>query len=310
MVAFLLGLLKIIGITLLILLILLLIILAIVLFVPIRYQGSGQISEEKKEASAQVTWLLHLIRCRLDYSYPEKPVISVKVLWIDVLKLLEKKSEPRDTSEEQKSEPRDTSEERKSSEPQDNSGGQSPSENQDNIEIQTPSETQEHSETTKTRQSNEAGETLTLKEKIEKIIFKITSLYDKMKNIIYNIKYYINILQEEDTKILLGNAWGAIVKILKSIRPRVFELNAEFGFETPDTTGQVYGVYCMVMPMLGQHVQLVPNFEEQVFDGKLKLKGCITIWVLLINILRVLFDKRLQPLINKFKNGGKQNGGK
>ena len=320
MVAFLLGILKVIGIILLVLLLLVLVIAAIVLFVPIRYQGTGSISEEKKEAHAKVTWLLKAVRVNVDYLYPESPVISVKVLWIDVLEILEKQKEKasgkgkkqEETSVDKPHKPVETTAESLAGLDEENlQQEEQKTQSSTNAVSETEQEVVEEIADTKIQDVLEScaeEEKTTLKEKIENIVFKIKSIYDKISNVIYNIKYYIAIFQEEDTKQLLANAWDAVLKILKSIRPKVFECKGEFGFATPDTTGQAYGIYCAVLPHLGEHVQLVPNFEEQVLRGEVKLKGKITIFVIVLNALRIVFDKRLQPLINKLKNGGVQNG--
>lgn len=302
MIAFLLGLLKVIGMILLVLLILVLVILGIVLFWPIRYQGKGRITEEKKEASVQVSWIFKAIRFRIDYVHPQKPIISIKVLWIDVLEFLEKIKNRKAKKAESKA-----------VHPAINLALLEDKFEDEPIKVETQPKTGEQkSPKEATNPKNQAEEELQadseekvpLKEKIESIIANI-------KGIIYNIQYYINVFQEEETKLLLKDAWSSILKILNSIRPREFQLEGEFGFATPDTTGKVYGMYCgAIRPYLYNHIKLVPNFEEQVLKGNLFLKGQITIFVIVLNTFRILFDKRLKPLINKLKNGGKQNGGK
>lgn len=310
MIAFLLGLLKIIGITLLVVLILLLVIVGIVLFVPIRYGGNGQITEDKKEASAKVTWLLRAVQCRVDYNFPEKPVICVKVLGIDILKLLQKQKDQK-TSDTEVTGKHSAPKEKKPAKAKKNAPGINmsllePESIEEAPKTQTVTAQKDESKkapvpkatTEEAPKEKEAKEKVPLQEKLQTII-------DKVKNIIYNINYYMDVLQEEESKQLISDAWEAIMKILKSICPRVFQVNGEFGFATPDTTGKVYGMYAMVLPMLGEHVVLEPNFDEQVIRGKIVLKGRITIFVIVVNALRIVFDKRLQPLIRKLKHGGK-----
>lgn len=311
MIAFLLGLLKIIGILLLIVLGLVLVIVGIVFFVPIRYQGAGQITEEKKDANVQITWLLKAVRCRVNYTYPEKTIISVKVLWIDVLKFLEKRKKKKgaDTTEKSDVPEKETSKAPAIESPE-TPKAEETTETGQNSELPQPKESAQEQRENIPEEEKQIKEQQDPSEKKESLKEKAEKSIDKIKSIIYNIKYYIAVFQEEDTKQLIADAWGAIVKILKSIRPRVFEVNGEFGFATPDTTGQIYGAYCMVLPKLGGHIQLVPNFEEQILRGNLYMKGRITLFVVLINVLRILFDKRLQPLINKLKNGGNEDGRK
>lgn len=311
MVALILGVLKVIGITLLIVLGLVLTIVAIVLFVPIRYQGEGQITDDKKEANVQVTWLLKAVRIKLDYLYPKKPILSVKVLWIDIMKLLENKKQKKQKPIKKKQKKADA---KQTEESQDWEVLTDQDIEQMKEPVAGPEQIQQDQDALESSVAEEveggalSKEKIPFRQKIENIIFKITSIYDKIKKIIENIEYYVGVLQEEDTKQLLKQAWGAIVKILKSIRPSVFELKAEVGLAMPDATGKVYGAYCTVMPMLEEHVQITPNFEEQIIRGDLKIKGKITIFVIVVNALRIVFDRRLKPLINKLKNGGSKNG--
>ncbi len=293
MVAFLLGLLKGIGIFLLIVLGLILVVVAVVLFVPIRYRGEGQITDDMKEGMAQATWMGKMVRVGINYRFPQKPIVSVKVLWIDVLKLLERKKKVPKTK---------------------NNVSQENHPAQVSLSQDSPEHAPKHEEIVAEEVSITDSEIpkknkkLSLRQKIENIIFKITSVYDKIKRIKNNIQYYIEILQEDESKQLLADAWGGIVKILKSIRPSVFEVKGEFGFDCPDTTGRAYGAYCTVMPFLGEHVVLTPNFEERIIQGELKFKGKITVFVIVRNALRILFDSRLKPLVNKLKDGGNENG--
>ena len=66
MVAIVLGILKIIGILLLVILGLLLFVIISVLFVPLRYRAEGSFYEKLK-GSASVSWFLHLISLKISY---------------------------------------------------------------------------------------------------------------------------------------------------------------------------------------------------------------------------------------------------
>ena len=59
----------------------------------------------------------------------------------------------------------------------------------------------------------------------------------------------------------------ALLKILKKIRPKKLIINAEVGFDSPDTTGKLYGLYWTVKPALGEDVNVTPNFEEAIIEG-------------------------------------------
>ncbi len=306
MLAFLLGLLKVIGIILLVIFLLVLFLLGIVLFVPIRYTGSGVIDETRKEVRGKVTWLLHAVSVSISYAHPDKPSILIKILGINIEKF---KKKPK---KEKKHKAKKTAKADITFEKVDNAedsvyNDTIPSGETEEAPSQEPL-TQEHRTIVEDYIAEKEKPKESFKEKINNIVNKITSVYNKLKDILQNIQYYIDILQENETKALLTKALEALLKILKSIRPRKLIVNAEVGFETPDTTGKMYGVYWMLKPILGEHVEIAPNFEEKIIKGDFYVKGKITLFVIAINGLKILLNKNFKPVINKLKNGGKKNG--
>ncbi len=302
MLAFLLGLLKVIGIVLLIILLLILLLLAIVLFVPIRYKGSGVIDDTEKNVQFKITWLLHALSVKVNYIHPDKPSIIIKVLGFQIGK---KKDKPK--KEKKKKKPDVPSDVMVSND--------EPVQNSDVSTVEDTSEqtsqgmlTPEHQQIFDDYMQEKEKPKESFKEKINKIVNKITSVYNKIKDIFANIQYYLNILQEKETKELLSKVFESLLKILKSIRPRKLVVNATIGFDTPDTTGKLYGAYWVAKPILGEHVDITPDFEKKTIAGDFYLKGKITIFVLAINGLKILFNKNFKPVIKKLKNGGPKNG--
>lgn len=314
MLAFLLGLLKIIGIILLIILLVVLILVTIVLLVPIKYYGEGILTDEKKQVKAKITWLFKLIRVKLDYSFPEKPLISVKILCFELMKAKDKTQKKEKKSKEPKKPKKEKAQKEKKRKkekyhPAGNSAllGAAEAEEKEKVvkeavNVNRPIDMAEAQQAIKEQQEPEETEN-----KIEKIIFKIQGLYDKINHIIDNINCYLDILEEKDTQELLKDAWSSILKILESIKPKKLRLNALIGFDSPDTTGRVFGYYCMLMPWLSDNICVDADFEQKIINGDFYLKGKITILTIVVNGLRIVLDKRLKPLIKKIKNGGKNN---
>lgn len=300
MLAILLGTLKVIGIILLVLILLVLVILAIVLFVPIRYKGSGVIDSARKEAQVKVTWFLHALSVLVDYKYPYKPGILIKLFGINIEKFKKKPKPPKP--------PKEKKEKVHSSinlallnyydEPAPKKV----------VKPKEPPLNQEHKQIVEEYIAKKNKPKESIKEKINKIVNKITSVYNKLKNILSNIQYYLDLLQEEGTKNLLGTTLDALLKILKKLRPRKLIINAEMGFETPDTTGKLYGLYWAFKPALGEDVNITPNFEAAILEGDINFKGRITIFAILINGLKIVLNKNFKPFLKKIKNGGLNNG--
>lgn len=327
MLGIILGILKIIGIILLVLLITLILLISIVLLVPIRYSAKGHLCEEEKEATACVTWLCKLIRVKLNYSHPDKPVLELKVLCFDIMKRMNKKKEsgkqkkvkvPKELKEIKKQKP--IKEKTKKKRKQKKEEKYHPAVNTVLLEAADKEAAQAQALQKVEENAFDTNGTdtvadeimpdkkLTFEEKIENILFKITTIYDKIISVMDKAEYYIGIYEEEETQGLIHDAWKSVCKILSSIRPKVFQLQAVLGFDSPETTGKVYGYYCMAMPWLGDDITVEPVFEEKYMDIRLNLKGRIRLLTILINALKIVLDKRLKRLIHKFKNGGNKNG--
>lgn len=142
--------------------------------------------------------------------------------------------------------------------------------------------------------------------KFKKIKYTICSIYDKIKNIWENISYYIELLQEEETKLLFSHVICRLGKILKSIRPRRIRGQILFGTGSPDTTGYACGIYGMLSPFLGGGLAVEPDFTEAVLDGNIFISGHITLFTIIWNGLKILLDKNLRRFIKKIKAGRKR----
>jgi hypothetical protein len=140
-----------------------------------------------------------------------------------------------------------------------------------------------------------------LSDKYEKTVYTIRNFYDKIKNISDEASFYKELLEEENTKELIRHVFNRIGRILKSIRPGKLKADITFGAATPDVTGYVYGIYAMFSSVLGRNFNLNPDFTENILEGNLYAAGHITVFVILINVLSVIFDKKLKILRRKLK---------
>ena len=125
--------------------------------------------------------------------------------------------------------------------------------------------------------------------------------YDKIKHIWESIKFYKDLLQEEQTKEMLRHLGLRLKKIIWSIRPRKIKADIVFGASSPDITGYCMAVYGILSPCLGKRVRFVPDFEQEIFRGEFSLAGHITLFPLLLHAGIFALDKKLKLLIRKIK---------
>ena len=89
--------------------------------------------------------------------------------------------------------------------------------------------------------------------------------------------------------------------MLKSIRPRKLTADLLVGTGSPDSTGYVMAVAGMLYPVFGKSVNITPDFENTIFEGRIFLKGKITVFVILLQALKIFMDKELRRLLKRLK---------
>lgn len=143
----------------------------------------------------------------------------------------------------------------------------------------------------------------TLKDRRKELEERISVAGDKAKKILDQLQFYLELLQEEDSRILFAHVLFRLGRILKSIRPRKIKGEIYFGTGSPDTTGYCMAVYGMLLPSLGNNISVTPDFEHAVLTGELFVRGRITVLFFVHHGLRVLLDRRLHSRVKKIRKG-------
>ncbi len=319
--------LKIIGIILLSVLGLLFFVFLIVLFVPLRYYAKGGYSDQTGKGLflvAKGSWLLHIFRVK--YEFGLKEPLSFKILWIDLLKKKEKKEKKRkkaddlpdfededegeddvhqaisqasdDLKPESAPEPEKTPGPEKTPEPEGHDAPSSEAKEESdpdpNIVIieDEPAFGSKRPDTASDQKEAEPEEPIQ-KEKRKKTT-QDKGKYDK-------IKRYVEILKSERFQRAFTLAKDSIFKILKSVLPRKWKIEATLGFEDPSTLGTILGINGMFYPVLHKHLLIHDVWDRQVIEAEGSLKGHITLGKLAFIALRVYFNKDVRKIIKLFK---------
>lgn len=285
------------GSALLILLGLFILIFLLFMFVPIRYYGDFSRDDTSMLIQARISWLLRFFQLKI--TYEKQPEVKAYLLFFKVFDLNKPRKEKKNKTAKATPKPLTESQAKDVSSPDDawDNMDETPSDKMQDDSPTNISESNTEEPFTKEKKSLFAK----IKENLQNIWYKIKSIYAKIMNVLQNIRYYIELLKEEETKQVFRNCKTRLFKILKSIRPRKFNADLEVGTGAPDTTGYVLAGAGMLYPYLGNYINIVPNFDEAVFKGQIHLKGKITLFVILINALKILLDKELRRLINKLK---------
>ena len=344
--ALVLQILKVIGIILLCILALLILILSLVLFVPIRYRlkGERRIPDDAPvRARMKVTWLLHLLS--VTFSYPEAAYIQVKVLGIRVFSTQEKEESGKTEKKEKKKSGTDENSKTDRTEEKGESRTKKLTQkgSSENVEKKQKDKVQEENtgkapdrktgdhnkqkgspeydlsveaqEDTKEDAENEEKPTLIgffrkLWQKLKNIKYTIKQIYDKIKEIIKNIRYYIAVIQSETFQRAFLTCKEEAFYLLKSILPRKFTGNFVVGTGDPASTAQILAVHGILYPIIGNHITITPDFENTIITGDFFIKGKITVFKVLKVAITVYFNKDLRKVIRLLKREAKVNGRK
>lgn len=291
--------LKILGIVLLVLLGILLALLLIVLFVPVRYQGSGYREEGDPvpvHVQLKVTWLLHLVR--VSFIYPEEAFLKVKVLFFQILPAKEKKKKASNKKEADGKKPKTDKKEAGS-------------------DVSDTTSDQKISDEGNTADEDDGDDRRILSDFVRKLFsairnikYTIRKIYDKINHIIHNIRYYIKILQTESFKRAFVLCREQLLRLMKIVLPRKVSGTFTIGMEDPAATGQILSIYGILYPLIGDSITVIPDFEKPVMEGSFRFKGKITAFTLIRIAAKIYFDKDLKRVICLFKKEAVQNGRK
>lgn len=312
MISVLLIVLKVLGIFILSLLGIVILALFLVLFVPIRYQVY---TERKPESELpfwlklKATWLFHLLN--VHFLYPKEAYVRIRMGCFTVFRSDRSEKKPKKKSKE-KSKEKETLSKEESSETkvrEDQEVKEDKVLKEDRLVKKEAVLDQAGKEGEKDpkREKNEE-EMPTLKAFFEKILallgnlrYTITQICDKIKKIIKNIKYYIEVLSSTEFKnafLLCSTQTG---ELLRHICPKKIKGSLRIGTGDPASTGQILAVCGMLYPFLGNQIMVTPDFEQQIVEGELLIKGRITVFCLIRCAWIIYFNKDLRQVINMFK---------
>lgn len=279
--------LKVIGIILLILLGLALFVILSVLFVPLRYSGSGSFDNADVHADIRASWFLHLFAFKL--CYDEKVTGYYRIAFIK----RELFGDDADTESDEEIMPDN---------PQPAGQVLYTADAVENVEKNDSGKSVEMAETDRENTTHENdSEEIAGKNKIDKKNSKAKhgdSIIDKITGA---IKKFQKLYSDNRNKAAIGHLKDELFLILKRICPKKLALTAEFSTGEPDTTGILLGVIAMFPIGYTNRWQITPDFEsDNAFaKGSFKIKGRIFTISILAALLRILFDKNCRRLYNK-----------
>lgn len=125
------------------------------------------------------------------------------------------------------------------------------------------------------------------------------SVCDTIKNIKSEIEFYKNLWDEPQGKKAVKHLWSELVYLLKKIKPRKISGDVVFGTGDPATTGQALGALGALYVFLPKDLSITPDFENQVYEGNIHVKGRLRLVHLLVIAVRLFADKEFRYVVKK-----------
>lgn len=285
--------LKILGIILAIILGILVLLILIVCFVPIRYRITGECDGklEGLKINIKISWLLHLLGAYVKYD-DRTLRWRIRFAW--------KKMSSEDETKTRK--PIEEATEKVSEEPIsiepiiEEPVREEPIIDavEDSFITEEKPEKEEKAKKTEKQKKRWNGFWKNIKYTIEQICDKIKMLIQKKDHLMEFLTAEIHVKAFKKLKVEL-------IKFMKRQKPKKFIMNALIGFEDPCTTGQVLAGYSILYPWVGEHAVLKADFEKQIFEGTLLLRGRIYGITLVALAWRLIMSKEVRTTLKDFR---------
>ena len=321
--------LKIIGILLLVILGLILLLVSSVLFVPITYKVRAERKDGVIQVRAVAGWMFRLlsVHYRLHTSQEPMQLLQGRILGIPVWKPLEpKKEKPKKAekkSKEKQSKPKQMGAKQLEQKAEVKSSDKAKERLKKDLTPGTAVATVPQPEPEVSRQEqlqDKQAQTKPPRQSIlKKLLYAIRRIYGKITAIgrgLFSLVVKLLHMPEKASETIgtltdfwnleenvkaRESIWRELKFLWKHSRPRKADLTLHFGFEDPSWTGQCMGVLSILNVWYPGRIFLKPEFEQEIFEGTLYIKGHMMLAVPLLSIFRLWRDENVMKMYRRFR---------
>ena len=321
--------LKIIGILLLVILGLILLLVSSVLFVPITYKVRAERKDGVLQVRAVAGWMFRLlsVHYRLHTSQEPMQLLQGRILGIPVWKPLEpKKEKPKKAekkSKEKQSKPKQMEAKQLEQKAEVKSSDKAKERLKKDLTPGTAVATIPQPEPEVSRQEqpqDKQAQTKPPRQSIlKKLLYAIRRIYGKITAIgrgLFSLVVKLLHMPEKASETIgtltdfwnleenvkaRESIWRELKFLWKHSRPRKADLTLHFGFEDPSWTGQCMGVLSILNVWYPGRIFLKPEFEQEIFEGTLYIKGHMMLAVPLLSIFRLWRDENVMKMYRRFR---------
>lgn len=294
--------LKIIGWILLFLLAILLLLILTILFHPVKYRLSaqGENTLDTLVADGKVSWLFHLISGSASYEHGELKW-KLRLAWKKFDSSEEEQNETLEKSVAPEPLEKEPLEDEKKSEIKDNppekdvkiekaSEKEPKIEKGSKIEKEPGIEKESGTEKTKVREERRS-ESVQTESKLKKIKYTFQKLCGTIKKAGEKKEFLTAFLTYEKHQRAFEAVKKELCHLLHVLKPKKLQANVAFGFSDPSWTGYMLAFLGSIYGLIGEYVQIQPDFEERKLEGNASAEGKIRVIYFAVPAWKLFWNK-------------------
>ena len=117
--------------------------------------------------------------------------------------------------------------------------------------------------------------------------YTIRGIYDKIRH----IKEYVS---DKIHQAAFARVIREIIALLKRLKPKKIKGKVRFGLKEPYDTGRVLAVLSVLYPFYGDGIVIDPEFDQEVLEGHIEMKGRSHLLPFVITIFKIFMDENVQ----------------
>lgn len=282
------------------LVLLILVIFSLMLLVPIRYRTEVEYKEEKTCMQGRISWLFSLVSLTFIHQGQLKTKLNILgISFYDSDKPKEKKSRKKRDAKPKKENKKSTEKtvERENTDRRQEFSASGAKEQPLGDKTEAPPPTVSVASTPKSelilmdRLKGFWEKLVGLKGAIPGVLERLKAIWQGCKDKKALLDYYREQWKRKEVQTTWKRGRNKFGKMAKSIGPRKWLLTGKLGLGDPAATGQMMAVLGIAYPFIGNHIQIRPDFEQQIIELKGFLKGRISLGSLLWQLVSLVLHR-------------------
>lgn len=271
--------LKIIGIILLAIFGIAILLLGFVLFVPVSYYFQAETPNGLGNLTirGRASWLFRTAYAYLDYS-DKKWDWQVRVLW-KKFRVEEEQKEKSETTED----------------------AHYDVDKEENDIVDTEYVEQKGKSTDMPKKKSKKWKKAKKPNFIEKIRYTIREICDKIKKIIEKKNRIVEYISDEIHQAAFGRVTKETIGLIRRLRPKKVKGMIRFGLKEPYDTGRVLAILSVLYPFYGENIKIYPEFEQEVLEGSVVMKGRAHLFPFVVTICKLFLDENVKTAYKNFR---------